>query len=236
VVPDARAEIVLHLGEPFRLVDECGAARRQARALAAGQLLGPIRLEPSSEADVVGIRFRSEAAGAALGPSLADLTGLVAPLAEVNRTMEGRLLDAVARDAAPVHRAAALSAALSRLALKPPGPLVHRAVTALSEASGRPARIQRLARALGTTTRTLERRVRDATGLSPGLLLAISRFRRAFRALGRAPAGSWARVAVDSGYYDQAHLIREFRRFAGAPPGRFFQVDAELARALAGAD
>jgi transcriptional regulator GlxA family with amidase domain len=93
-----------------------------------------------------------------------------------------------------------------------------------------------LARGLGTTARTLERRVRHATGLSPRALRAVLRFRRVFRRLDRSPAGSWARVAVESGYYDQAHMIREFRRFAGASPGRFFGREASLARSFAAGD
>jgi AraC-like DNA-binding protein len=99
-----------------------------------------------------------------------------------------------------------------------------------------PGRIRALARGLGTTARTLERRVLDATGLSPRALRAVLRFRRVFRRLDRSPAGSWARVAVESGYYDQAHMIREFRRFAGVAPGRFFGREASLAVAFAGGD
>jgi AraC-like DNA-binding protein len=33
----------------------------------------------------------------------------------------------------------------------------------------------------------------------------------------------WASVASDTGFYDQAHMINEFRDFAGAPPTTFFK-------------
>ena len=233
LVPDGRSEIVIHLREPFALLDGGGAARPQARVLAAGQLLGPLTLAPSADADVIGVRFRTEAASAVLGGALEEVTGLVAPLAEVKPGLEAALLDAAARERTPEQRAEALSRVLAGVVLRGPAPLVRGAVAALEPPAGR---IRELARGLGTTARTLERRVRDATGLSPRALRAVLRFRRVFRRLDRAPAGSWARVAVESGYYDQAHMIREFRRFAGVSPGRFFGREASLAVAFAGGD
>ncbi len=77
VVPDGRAEIVLHLAEPFAQQHADGAPRRQAAALVSGQLTGPIHLAPSAEADVVGIRFRTDAARTVLRVSLDELTDAV---------------------------------------------------------------------------------------------------------------------------------------------------------------
>jgi AraC-like DNA-binding protein len=233
LVPDGRSEIVIHLRQPFALVGARGDARAQASVLAAGQLLGPLTLAPSSDADVVGIRFRTEAANAVLGGALEEVTGLVAPLSEVRRGFEARLLDAAAGAPTPESRAQALSRVLARVVPHGPAPLVRGAVAGLERHAGG---IGDLARGLGTTARTLERRVRHATGLSPRALRAVLRFRRLFRRLDRSPAGSWARVAVESGYYDQSHMIREFRRFAGVVPGRFFGREASLAVAFAGGD
>jgi AraC-like DNA-binding protein len=39
----------------------------------------------------------------------------------------------------------------------------------------------------------------------------------------RAAAIGWADIAADCGYADQAHLIREFRQFAGSTPARFLR-------------
>jgi AraC-like DNA-binding protein len=236
VVPDGRSEIVLHLGEPFAALRPDGVARRQSRALAAGQLLGPLMLSPSGEADVMGIRFRTAAGNAVLGGAVRELTGQVAPLAEVAADVEARLIDAAARTPTPAERVAAVSIALARVIRRPPDSLSRAAVRALSQPPPDSTRVDRVARGLGVTLRTLERRLRDATGLSPRALRGVIRFRSAFRRLDGMPPGSWARVAVECGYFDQAHLTRDFRRFAGAPPSRFFQRDLELARAFARGD
>ena len=42
----------------------------------------------------------------------------------------------------------------------------------------------------------------------------------------------WAGIAVECGYYDQAHLTRDFRQFAGQPPMAFVSGEGELSRHL----
>jgi transcriptional regulator GlxA family with amidase domain len=83
--------------------------------------------------------------------------------------------------------------------------------------SGGQISIDRLAGDLGISGRQLERRFLNEVGLGPKLLCRILRFQQVFRAIERSDR-NWARIAADCGYYDQAHLIRDFRQFAGQPP------------------
>ncbi len=55
-------------------------------------------------------------------------------------------------------------------------------------------------------------------GVSPKRLARILRFRSAYVALAR--GGAQTEVALEAGYSDQAHLLRDFRELAGAPPSR----------------
>jgi AraC-like DNA-binding protein len=75
--------------------------------------------------------------------------------------------------------------------------------------------------------RTLERRFVRAAGLRPAELRRLARFRRALR-LRAAGETRWSMLAAGAGYADQAHLAREFRRFAGVTPTEWV---AEQARA-----
>lgn len=72
----------------------------------------------------------------------------------------------------------------------------------------------------GVVPRTLQRHVRDRTGLPPKRYAAVQRFNGAVRqiALG---ADSLAQIAAESGYSDQAHLTADLSQHAGLPPGRF---------------
>lgn len=59
---------------------------------------------------------------------------------------------------------------------------------------------------------------RSSVGLAPKLFCRVRRFRRAVARLSAGP-GSDTEVALEAGYSDQAHLIRDFREFAGITPG-----------------
>lgn len=74
-----------------------------------------------------------------------------------------------------------------------------------------------VARAVGLSERQLERRFLARVGLTPKRFASIRRFERAMSALGsRRPL---TEVALEVGYYDQAHFVREIRRLAGVTPG-----------------
>lgn len=58
-------------------------------------------------------------------------------------------------------------------------------------------------------------------GLTPKRAARVMRFARVVRCLDGVPAPRWAAIAADCGYYDQAHLHRDFRQFAGATPAGY---------------
>jgi transcriptional regulator GlxA family with amidase domain len=91
-------------------------------------------------------------------------------------------------------------------------------------------RLEEVARAANLSPRQFRRRCLEGIGLTPKHLCRVLRFQRVLRLLRHTPARGSAHLAAESGYYDQAHLIRDFREFASATPsgfaaadGRFFQ-------------
>jgi AraC-like DNA-binding protein len=92
---------------------------------------------------------------------------------------------------------------------------VARAIRLL-EAATDEARVAAVARTLGLSERQLERRFQARVGITPKRFASLRRFERAVA--GAAMAPSLTAAALDAGYYDQSHFIRDFRRFAGASP------------------
>ena len=104
-------------------------------------------------------------------------------------------------------------------------PLVDWATRRLAECGG-DLRTSELARDAGVSRKHLAGLFRDQVGLAPKTLARIHRFQRALGALDRTRtvehrAIDWSDLAARCGYYDQSHLIHDFRQFAGLSPADF---------------
>lgn len=80
-------------------------------------------------------------------------------------------------------------------------------------------RVETVARALGVTARHLRRAFVDSVGVGPKEFARGVRLQRAIT--GSARSRDWSAIARDAGYYDQAHLIGDFRDLVGLTPREY---------------
>jgi AraC-like DNA-binding protein len=71
---------------------------------------------------------------------------------------------------------------------------------------------------IGLSPKRLVERFKTAVGVAPKRYCRILRFQRALACAERGRRVDWTRIAVDCGYFDQAHFIHDFRSFAGITP------------------
>ena len=83
------------------------------------------------------------------------------------------------------------------------------------------APIANCARELGVQERTLQRLLKSKTGRTPTYWRQLARARKAGRQ--KLEGADWAGFAYDTGFSDQAHMTREFKRWFGTTPARFQQ-------------
>ena len=85
---------------------------------------------------------------------------------------------------------------------------------------GRPT-VRETAKYLGLSQRRFIQVFSAEVGMTPKLFSRIRRFQQGRRLIQNNPTPNWAALALDLGYFDQSHLIREFQEFAGFSPADY---------------
>jgi len=85
--------------------------------------------------------------------------------------------------------------------------------------------LQQLASQACLSTRQLERIFKERTGVNPKLFERIIRFDKAFRLKNACPHFDWLRIAIECGYHDYQHLVREYKSFTGLTPVAFHEIE-----------
>jgi AraC-like DNA-binding protein len=226
IVPDGCVEIIFNLGDPFINADD---GEPQPRDLIAGQMTRPVVALPTGAVDLIGVRFKTGRAGAALRVPMSELQDQLIAASDVVS-----VFDRIAEDLRHVERGQRLdhlaSAMAMRLAPADADSLtaVDHALAIIDSMQGN-VPIERVARKVGITRRHLERQFREHVGLGAKHLARIARVHSVLDLLQSQPSMSGAEIAVTCGYSDQAHLIRECQQIAGRTPRRLRTTGRSLA-------
>jgi AraC-like DNA-binding protein len=164
-------------------------------------------------------RLHLGAAEAALGVPASAITGRVVALEDLwGAAATRRLLDRFGSARNTRDAAAILESAVTEQFLLAGGQ--HGRTQLLVDAASRLTvdNVSTVASDLGVSERHLRRVFDETIGVSPKSFAKLARFRRALQAAREEIPPSWAAIAATAGYYDQAHLIAEFRAIAGVTP------------------
>jgi AraC-like DNA-binding protein len=228
VVPDGRAGIILNFARPFESAAQ-GTWTLQPQCFFVGQITGPLRLRPSGATAMIGIQFRPHGAAQLLGLSVGGLADCAVTLEDLSL----HLYKEFARirnfpSLAQAQQAIDLLMVSLSGGLRQEEHQLSRAIH-LIEGSGGLMSIDGVAAAVGWSTRQLQRRFNDEVGLSPKFFARMQRFQGVLRAM-QDPTLDWVGTANRCGYFDQAHLIRDFRQFSGKPPTALLDEELDFTR------
>jgi AraC-like DNA-binding protein len=216
ILPDGCVELILNFGDQFTEYKSDGRLQRQPSRFLVGQMTGPTVIAPTGRIELVGIRFRPGGTVPFFRVPIYELNNQVVELSSLSDRLErfaqGELADAGAMG----DRVSRLQDFLLTLLSDESESWVIQIADFILECRGCIS-MDQVAHAAGVSNRQLERKFLSEVGLGPKLFSRILRFQQVFQAIDRQNP-NWAEIAIDCGYYDQAHLIRDFRAFAHESP------------------
>ena len=227
ILPSGQSQLLINLGPPQYRVEPGPPEVRVpfVDVWYSGLHQGPIDTEAPHGNALLGVAFSARGTFPWLGERMDGLSDRIIALADELGDGALRLRERLLNTTSLEARFKCVERWLiSRLK---PRTIVHPAVRwAVDQiaASGGRMPIEELATQTGFTRKHLGNLFQQQVGLTPKSLARVHRFRGALQLLDRANGQvPWAELAEQCGFYDQSHLINEFRRFTGFSP-------AELAR------
>ncbi|MFG6466292.1 AraC family transcriptional regulator [Roseateles sp. BYS87W] len=224
--------IEFYLGEPVRVaVDAQAPVAAPDIVLVAPHTRPGKRLHLVGDVDTFTVHFEPTGLHRLFGLSLQSLDNLAVPANQLVGPGVLELRDRLARAHGFEARVQAASGwLLERLASSRPADALDRAVAAWRLEDG-VAPVATWACRLGWSERHLHRRFLERTGLSPALHGRLLRFQALMAAHARAPQAALTTLALEAGYFDQSHCIRDCRAFTGEAPRAFLSQWPDLGRA-----
>jgi AraC-like DNA-binding protein len=232
-LPGPEVVVIVEMGPPIRLTDPMRRGERFPGGFVAG--VGDFATITEHDGFQRGIQIDLTPVGARalFGVPMHELAGSVVALSDLlpreQHSLAERLEALRDWDARFDLLEALLAGRLGRLT--PRGEIVRWACHRLDATCGA-LDMRALARELGYSEKQVVRLFHDQVGLSPKLFARLVRFDQLVQRLRSDHKTSWAELAGALGYYDQAHLVRDVRHFAGATPTelRTSTLGAEPAR------
>jgi AraC-like DNA-binding protein len=226
-LPSGYLTMVVSAGPPIVVdrsagIDGAGAFSE----LVAGLRSRPVPIRHYDDGCGVMVSLSPLGARSLLGVPASLLAGQVVHLEQLLGAAAGELSERVAEATTWPARFAVLDEVLHRLLTDrddPPAEVCS-AWRRLVRAGGR-TRVDALAAEIGWGRRHLENRFRDELGLGVKEAARVLRFEGTVAALHGHPRRSLAAIAVECGYYDQAHLANEWRHLAGLSPTEWLRQD-----------
>lgn len=101
-----------------------------------------------------------------------------------------------------------------------PNPFIDFAVNRILQSPNQ-ITIKNLSNKVGYSQKHFIKMFKENVGLTPKAFLKIIRFQKAIREIEASQKISWSTIAYESGYYDQAHFINDFKSFSGFTPHQY---------------
>ncbi len=232
ILPTPGASLIINL-----LEDETrtwrDASRDRCERTSGSSFGGPraqsFVIDTAEQQFVMGVEFQPGGAHAFAREPLDRLSERDYSLEDLFGDTARRLRRQLLQLATPAQRLAALDAWLR---LRCEGAQAEPAIVWALQALARGAQLQRIGsivRASGLSPRRFDTLFKAHAGIGPKRYARLLRLRAVVDDVHGHARVDWSRVAADCGYYDQPHLVREFRAYCGMTPSAYVARDTPYA-------
>ncbi len=225
VLPSGEMQLVINLHEDRLCVydrEDTGRCESFPGALLTGARSEYSVIDTAQQAYIMGVQFRPGGAFPFFRLPAGELWNTQAPLDALWRSDADRLRGQLLEAATHQERFAILETGLLRELAR--GREQNGIVGfALRQFLAQPhaTSIASVTHETGLSAKRFIQVFRDEVGLTPKVFCRVRRFQRALGQIGRRGKVDWAAVALDAGYFDQAHFIHDFRAFSGISPSAY---------------
>jgi AraC-like DNA-binding protein len=227
ILPTGTCELVINLRDnELRIYDaeRPGVCRRFSGAVVSGAYWKGFVSDTEEEAFIMGIHFKPGGAFPFLGLPAGELADMHVDLETLWGASAVRLRERLCEASTAAERFQLLDEALIDHLFRP---LEHHyAVLTALDSFGRQtnAMVRDIAKDVGLSERRFIQVFKSEVGATPKLFSRVQRFQNARAIIHRhVEAADWAGIAIECGYFDQSHMIRDFQEFSGVSPAAYLR-------------
>ena len=222
ILPDACVELVFHFGDPYKTTLSDNSISVQAQSFVVAQMKSFMTIQSNGKTGIIAVRFSALGAYHFFGVPMKEIangeTGLSNLWKDTAREIEEKIYLADTTDKRSEIIQWYLLIQLSRNGYV--DKVVEFCIREIKLAKGQVS-IEQLACLAGISNRQLVRRFDQRVGLSPKEFARITRFIGSLDTLNNSKSKHLTEIALESGYYDQAHFIHDFKAFSGMTPSDY---------------
>jgi AraC-like DNA-binding protein len=224
ILPGTGVSLIVNFGDPWAAGRSLASSRLLPRVCVVGPVTQARILRVGKSVHAVGAVLPATLTPDVFGIPASQLVDRIAPLQDLWTRMDVERLFASLTCLEIRQSLSALKDELIARVGRPSSrePVGQTAPRLIKFYGGRVS-IDDMARSHGLSRQQFAHRFWAAAGLPPKLFARITRFQKLVHVLLSTDVSKWASVSPGVGFYDQAHMINEFRAFAGSPPTVFFR-------------
>lgn len=210
IIPDGCIDIIFDLNHPTAL-----------NSFVIGAMTKPIE---NSRTNLVGVRFKPGMAYPFINIPIHELTDLLVDYFE----FVGQEADDLSNQLVDLNSTKNQITLLNKIFTRKLSGLnavetqMSQALNLIQKTEGRYS-IEQISDIVGWSRQHFTRKCLRYTGLTPKFLIQVVRIKKVIKQYKTDKFYNWSQLSVDGGYYDQSHMINEFKKITGLTPIEFLK-------------